>query len=301
MAEQSPIRQVEAHYGRRDLGEMILAGLRAAGKDPDALLPDDLSPVDHFHVRGKPATLELAGLARIAPGARVLDVGGGIGGPARTLAGAFGCRVTVLDLTERYCRVGEMLTGRTGLGGRVTFRHGSALEMPFPDGSFDVAWTEHSSMNIADKERLYAEIHRVVRRGGRLALYEVMAGPVAPIHFPVPWATDPGISFLRPPEEIRTLLGAAGFREGRPQGDGSARFEPYKGSHGSAPTPGAWVDVTEPALSWLRERVADAQSGPPPLSPRLILGDDFPVMFGNLVRNTEEDRVRFIQGVFDRP
>lgn len=284
MAKQSPERAVDAHYGRRDLGEAILQGLRAAGKDPDALAPEDLAPVDHFHLRGQAATLELA--RRVAAGfpsglsseTRIVDVGGGIGGAARTLAGTFGCQTAVLDLTEAYCRVGEMLTKRTGLEDRVTFQHGSALAMPFSDGSFDVAWTEHSSMNIEDKERLYAEIFRVLRPGGRLALHEIMAGPVSSIYFPVPWATGPETSFLQPPEAIRRVLAETGFQEV------------------------VWVDVTAPAMAWLQERIAAAQSGVmPPLGVHLILGDEFRVMFGNVLRNIRENRLAVIQAVFDRP
>ncbi|CAA9452538.1 MAG: hypothetical protein AVDCRST_MAG80-2450 [uncultured Rubrobacteraceae bacterium] len=144
---------------------------------------------------------------------RVLDVGGGLGGPARNLASEIGCSVEVLDVTEEFCRAGEILTTRTGLGDLVSFRHASALDMPHPDASFDVVWMQHSSMNIADKERLYAEIHRVLRPGGHLALHEIMAGPVTPIHFPVPWARGPEISFLRPPEEVRALITGIGFEE----------------------------------------------------------------------------------------
>jgi SAM-dependent methyltransferase len=181
-------QSVGEHYGRAELGASILAALLAAGKVPDALIPEDLAPVDQFHTHGRKATLDLARRAGVTPGMRMLDVGGGLGGPARTLASEFGCTVEVLDLTEEFCRAGALLTRLTGLSDAVSFRHGSALDMPFPDSSFDVAWTQHSSMNIADKERLYGEIHRVLRPGGRLALHEILAGPVSPIHFPVPWA-----------------------------------------------------------------------------------------------------------------
>ena len=118
----------------------------------------------------------------------MLDVGGGLGAPARLLAHEHGCRVTVLDLTEAYCRAGERLTAWTGLGDRVRFRHGDALALPFEDGSFDVAWLQHSSMNVADKGRLYAELRRVLRPGGWLALSEVVAGSGEAPHFPALWA-----------------------------------------------------------------------------------------------------------------
>jgi ubiquinone/menaquinone biosynthesis C-methylase UbiE len=144
------------HYGRPDLIEAILSAVRAAGMNIEALTPDDLAPVDQFHTRGKAATIELAQLAGLTAGMHVLDVGGGLGGPARTLAAEFGCSVTVLDLTEDYVRAGEQLSARTGLGERVSHRHGSALALPFAEGSFDAAWTQHSSMNIEDKAQMYA-------------------------------------------------------------------------------------------------------------------------------------------------
>jgi SAM-dependent methyltransferase len=279
MAAQNPAGSVSAHYTRADLSTTILDTLRAMGKDPDVLVPDDLAPIDQFHLRGKDATLELANLAGIQRGQQVLDAGGGLGGPARTLASMFDCRVTVLDLTEEFCRTGEMLTERTGLQDRVTFRHGNALQMPFEDGSFDVVWTQHSTMNIPDKPRLYAEIARVLRPGGRLAMHEVMAGPVQPLLFPVPWAPDQSISFLLPPEEMRATIEGAGLSEV------------------------AWVDVTTPSLEWLRARVAAFQGGPPAtpqLGLNLILGPAIGVTFQSLIRNIEERRAVVVEAVFER-
>ena len=206
MSGQNDYRSIGEHYASDGLAVAILTALHKAGNDLDSITAQDLTPVDQLHTRGKDATLELAHLAGITPEMRVLDVGGGLGGPARTLATEIGCSVEVLDVTEEFCRAGEMLTTRTGLGHLVSFRYASALDMPHPDASFDAVWMQHSSMNIADKERLYAEIHRVLRPGGHLALHEIMAGPVAPIHFPVPWARGPEISFLRPPEEVRALI-----------------------------------------------------------------------------------------------
>lgn len=271
---------VGAHYGAAGdtLTAGILAALRAAGKNLDALTPDDLAPVDQFHTGGRETTRALATLAGIKPGTSVLDVGGGIGGPARMLVAEFGCTVTVLDLTEAFCRTGEALTERLGLGDRVTFRHGDALAMPFADGSFDLVWTQHSSMNIPDKSALYRESHRVLRPGGRLALHEIMAGSVQPVHFPVPWARDPAISFLQPPEDIRALLAGLRFAEV------------------------AWVDKTAEAVAWFRAWAAkrDAAAGPSPLGLHLLLGPDFPEMGRNQERNLEERRIAVIQAIFDR-
>src|SRR5215208_4964097 len=141
----------DGYWGRAGLGQAILDALAAQGKDLDALTVDDLAPLDQFHGGGKGATQRLARLAELAPGTRVLDVGGGVGGPARTLAARFGCQVTLVDPTESYVLAGQMLTERMGLADRLTHRIGSALDLPFDDGSFDLVWTQNSGMNIADK------------------------------------------------------------------------------------------------------------------------------------------------------
>ena len=279
MTMQNDNQAINQHYGRGDLGAAILAALEAAGKDLERLSPDDLAPVDQFHLGGKQATLELVRLAGLQAGMEVLDVGGGLGGPARLLAAEQACRVTVLDVTEEYCRVGTMLTARTGLSDRVSFQQGSALEMPFPDARFDAVWTLHSSMNIGDKARLYAEIYRVLRPAGRLALYEIMAGPVQPLHFPVPWAADQTISFLLPPEAVRALLVETGFKEV------------------------AWVEMSARSAAGSRERPApQASSAPalPSLGEHLLLGAQFGETQRNARRNLEEQRMAVIQAVFER-
>lgn len=205
--------QIEAQYSSGTLEHNILAALQQMGKDRDGLSVMDLAPIDQFHFGGRAATLDLARLAGCQPEMTVLNVGGGLGGAARTLASEFGCRVTVLDLTEEFCRVGEMLTQTVGLSDRVTFRRGDALDMPFDAASFDAVWTQHSTMNIEDKERLFREIHRVLRPGGVYALNEVMAGPVQPPTYPTPWAREPAVSFLLRPEEFQRHIATLGFRQ----------------------------------------------------------------------------------------
>lgn len=265
---------VEGHYGREDLAETILDGLRAAGLDPDRLTPDDLAPVDEFHIRGREATEELAELAGPAAGQRVLDVGCGLGGTARYLAARHGVEVVGVDLTPDYCRVGAMLTERIGLADRVELRTANALELPFGEGSFDQVWTEHLTMNIADKPRLFRELRRVVRAGGRFAFYEIVAGPGGGVHFPVPWARRPEISFLASAEEVRAAVEQGRFRVL------------------------AWRDATAPSLDWFRERAAALAAGrTPALGLHLLLGPDARQMFENQVRNLEEDRIGLVQAV----
>jgi ubiquinone/menaquinone biosynthesis C-methylase UbiE len=260
-----------AYWEREHLAESILAALAAAGKDLDALTIDDLAVTDQFHGGGKPATVRLATRFGAKPGLRVLDVGGGLGGPARTLAVDFGCRVTVVDLTASFVRAARVLTARLGLDDRVSHHVGDALDLRFDAGAFDVVWTQNSGMNIADKARLYEGFQRVLRPGGLLALQEPMAGPVQPPIFPLMWAIEPSTSFLRPPAEMRTLIARAGFRER------------------------TWDDVTADTAG-----PASADGIPPHSAQRLIMGDALDAIIRANHRNRTEGRIVSIQAVFER-
>jgi SAM-dependent methyltransferase len=188
--------------------------LAAAGLDPAALDVDDLAPLDEFHALGRAATLALAELAAVQRAERVLDVGAGIGGPARVLAARYGARVTALDATPRFCRAIEALNRATGLEGAIDVVCGDALDLPFAAASFDVAWTQAVGQNVADKARFLAELARVVRPGGRVALFELVEGPAGPVELPVPWADRPEQSALVPAEALRRLIEDAGLEIG---------------------------------------------------------------------------------------
>ncbi|MBI5617913.1 MAG: methyltransferase domain-containing protein [Gammaproteobacteria bacterium] len=266
--------KVQSHYTVTDLGQRILDTLTRAGRDPSRITAEDLAPIDEFHIRGRAATLDLARAAQLDRAMTVLDVGSGLGGPARTLASEYGCRVTGIDLTDEYCRAARMLSELLGLGELLQFQQGDALDLPFPAASFDAVWTEHVAMNIADKARLYAEMFRVLKPGGTLAIYDILSGPTAPVHFPVPWARTPETSFLASPEELRTHLTDVGFGVTD------------------------WVDSTETGKAWfvaLAERIR--RVGLPPLSFALLMGDDFPAMAENQRRNLEEGRIVVAQVV----
>jgi SAM-dependent methyltransferase len=260
-----------AYWGRSDLERAIDAALAQAGRNPDALTIDDLAPVDHFHGGGKSSTMRLARLAGLRPGMRVLDVGGGLGGPARTLALEFGCNVVVVDLTESYVRAGRQLTARVGLAERVVHRVGDALALEPGAEPFEAIWTENSGMNIAAKERLYEGFARLLPTGGLLVFQEPMAGPVQPPLFPLMWARDESESFLRPPDEMRALIEAAGFR---------AR---------------AWDDVTYELAT-----PSTGASVPAHSVARIVMGGAIDDIVPAARRNRDERRIVMIQAVFER-
>ena len=203
--------EVSEHYTRGDLKARLDAALRDDGVEPERPSIADLAPYDQFHGRGLEATEELAALLDMAPSDHLLDVGSGIGGPARYLAERFGCRITGIDLTPDFCALARHLTGQLGLDGRVAFEQGNALAMPFQDASFDGAYSMNVSMNIADKAAFYGEIRRVLKPGAWLVLSELAQGPGGPPDYPTPWAGSPENSFLATPEETRRGLEAAGF------------------------------------------------------------------------------------------
>jgi SAM-dependent methyltransferase len=268
---------VERHYARADLLEAIRAALLRLGKDPALLTPADLAGFDEFHIRGRAATKELADALGLQPETGILDIGSGLGGPARHLAGTYRCRVTGIDLSADFCRVAAELTSWVGLSDRVAFRHGSALALPFDEGRFDLVWTQHTAMNIADKQTLYAEASRVLKPRGRLALYDVLQGEGGPIHLPVPWARETAISHLATPEALRRLLAGAGFEIV------------------------TWRDTTEPARAAFAAAAQQLRSSaPPPPGLALLLGDAYPAVIEAMRRNLDEGRIMVVEAVCRR-
>jgi SAM-dependent methyltransferase len=265
---------VRDHYRATGLIERLKAAL---GPEQQRLTPQQLGALDQFHTRGLAATAELARLAGITADMSVLDVGSGVGGPARFLAANHGCHVTGVDLSEPFVEAARYLTGRTGQGGQVSFECASALTLPFDDGRFDAVFLQHVAMNIADRARLYREIRRVLKRGGRFATYDVVLNggePHYPVpYYPVPWARTPATSFLLTAAATREAIEPAGFRTL------------------------VWQDDSEAARTWITQLRA---AGPPP-SPNLgmVMGPDFAQLAANLGRNLMEGRLGILTAVFE--
>ncbi|WP_196777954.1 class I SAM-dependent methyltransferase [Lentzea aerocolonigenes] len=256
----------------------IGSALEAAGLDRATLRPADLAPIDEFHIRGRAATLEIIEAVGLTADSRVLDLGSGLGGPARTLAELTGCTVTGVDLTAEFCEVATALSEWTGLSERTHFHVGDATATGLPDAAVDTALTVHVAMNISDKHALYAEAFRVLRPGGRFVVYDVLQGEGGDVRYPVPWANDSSTSFLATPAEMRELLPAAGF---------DVISE---------------VDSSDESLAWfLQMRARIQRDGPPPVTFAAFLGEEFGQMAANQVTNLVERRIRTVMFVCSRP
>lgn len=265
---------VESHYsGGGDLSNLIAENLRKAGKDMGKLTTADLGTVDEFHIRGRKATLELAELMNLDTSSRVLDIGSGLGGPARTLAETFGCHVTGIDLTQAFCDAATTLSGWVGLSDRVDFRQGDATSLPFDDNAFDAAMTIHVAMNIPAKDRMYAEARRILKPGSRFIAYDVLQGEGGEVIYPVPWARERSISHLATRDAMTSLLSDAGFRIKK------------------------IADSTETSQRWFEELAERMANSTPAVTFQTFLGNDFATMARNQVINLRERRIRTVSYV----
>ncbi|MEH6824435.1 MAG: class I SAM-dependent methyltransferase [Motiliproteus sp.] len=279
----NPDPSLDAHSAADRLIQSLWQALQADGKDPDHLHPDDLAAVDQFHIRGKQASVELADLLHqhgVVPQPRILDLGAGLGGSARYLASRFTGTVVGLELSAEYVAAARAFTDRLGQAQQIHFCVGDATAIPYAEQSFDAVWLQHVSMCIADKERLFAEVFRVLKPGASLVLQEIVAGEGGAAHFPVPWAHTAEDSYLSTPSDLLQQLQQQGFR-----------VRDYQ-------------DKTPEALQWFQRRSRStpaAPKSPAALGLKLLLGDGFAVMMANQLRNLTEQRIGLSQLLAQRP
>ena len=282
MSGTGPSQRVQDHYASSgtggDIAARVLAALRAHVGADVAITPETLAPLDHFHGRGVLATQDLAALLEPRAGEAILDIGSGVGGPARWIAAKFGCTVTGVDLTAEFCDAARELNASCGMADKVRIFEGSALALPVPEAAFDGAYSHNVVMNIADKAGVYREAFRVLKPGGRLVLCHLNAGANGPPDFPVPWASVPENSFLATDEDTRRDLGAAGFE-----------IVSFRDA----------TQATLPALGAMRRRMET--QGLPPLGVHVLVGERFLRSQINSQKATEDGKTRTVEIVARKP
>ncbi len=275
---QNTTDAVKATYGSDRLAHSLLEQMRKAGYDMNALTTADLITFDELHIMGRQATIELGKLAGLDADMHIVDIGSGLGGPARTLAAEFGCHVTGVDLSQEFVNASTVLSERVGLAGKVDFKHGNALELPFDGECFDAAFMIHLNVNISAKQTMFNEARRVLKKGAKLALWEICRGEKEGFIYPVPWAQDASFSFLIPMDEMVDLLSASGFE--------NLQVE----------------DATDEAVEWVRARQTSKKkpgSRPPALDLDLVL-DNFRQKRVNISKNLMQGCIRILRCIATR-
>ena len=259
---------VAQHYRHGSLERAILSALEASGKDPAQLTPEDLAPIDEFHIGGRQATVEFMAQLEFEPGMRVLDIGCGIGGASRHVAQTYGCRVEGIDLTTEYVEVAAMLAKRVGLSDGVSYRQASAVDLPVEAARFDRAYMLHVGMNIADKRRLMAGVARVLKPGGVFGIYDIVREAEGALVFPLPWASDPAFSFVESAADYRGHLVEAGFAIERERNRRDFAIEFFR---------------------QMQEKAA--AGGPPPLGLHILMGETAALKVANILVNLKAGRI----------
>ena len=266
------------HWSKEEVYEQIISALEDSGKSIEALTIEDLAPVDHFHSRGFAATIEMADQLPIKRGDQLVDIGSGIGGPARYIAEQFDCKVTGIDITSSFVDTATRLTWLLQMEGKVTFEIGDGNELPFEDETFDGGYSQHVTMNVSDRRRFFAEAYRVLKPRGYFFLSEHGRGPVKNPRHPLPWSADGRDEHLVTPEETSLFLKEAGFAD-------------------------IQIESTGPKyLSAYRRALELADKGHlSPFGSQILLGNRFLEIIQNAARNIEEKRTHPIQVLCKKP
>lgn len=271
-------QEISDHWGKGDVYSRILETMELAGIDPNTLTIEQLAPVDHFHARGFPATVELADALPIREGDTLVDIGCGIGGPARYLAKRFNCRVEGIDITAPFIDAANKLSALVAMQDAVRCQHGDGQNLPYKDETFDGGYSQHVLMNVPDRTTFFAEAFRVLKPGAFFALTEHGLGPVGEPHHPVPWSEDGSGAYLMRPLDTVDILKETGFRNVEVTDTGEKYLQGYKAAMALA-----------------------AKGEAPVFGTHILLGELAPQIVKNAARNIEERRTQPVQIICRKP
>lgn len=271
-------KSVSDHWGTGDVYSRIINAMKTAEIDPETVTVEQLAPVDHFHARGFPATIELADALPIEPGQRLVDIGCGIGGPARYLVQRFGCQVDGVDITAPFVDAGNQLSALVGMQDAVKIELGDGQKLPYEDGSFDGGYSQHVTMNVPDRTAFFGEAFRVLKPGAFFALTEHGLGEVGDPHHPLPWSEDGSGAYLMRPTDTIDALEKSGFSDIQVSDTGEKYLQGY-----------------------LRAIELAEKGEAPVFGVHILLGKLAPQIVRNAARNIEERRTHPVQIICRKP
>jgi len=269
-------QSIENHYLKEALYEDIIKRLTEQNISLNNVKRADIAGADEFHVRGAAVSRELANSIDIK-GVTVLDVGCGLGGPCRMLAEEYNCKATGIDLSSEYIRTANKLSELVNLNDKTTFIKADATNLPFENETFDVVWTQHVQMNIPDKEKFYSEINRVLKTGGYFLFYDILKKGDGAISYPMPWASNAGLSFLFEAEEMDNILKTSGFTKEQS------------------------TNQTQTGIDFFDKLVARLKEfGPPKMGLNVLMGETTKPKLMNLLNHLRNGQLELKSGVYKK-